>query len=174
MSVFGRFAVAALVFTGSVAVAGYAASNEDFLNDVTSTVQGVTQDMALAGSMISGQQHLAGDGDEGEAGSPKRDSNRIESSSVVTHVELIGGDKRQRIVLLDPEGREVFTHDPEANTTIIAKDVVIPSITLRDDPSATAELRVVTAASPIEVPQDLVQALSTGATDPNVFYRDEL
>ncbi len=172
MSVFGRYAVAALVFTGSVAVAGYAASNEEFHNAVTATVQGVASDMALASTMISGDDHLADP--SLEDGAVKRNDDRIESSSVVTHVELIGGDHKQRIVLLDPEGREVFTHDPEANTTIIAKDVVIPSITLRDDPSATAELRVVTAASPIEVPQELVQALASGATDPNVFYRDEL
>lgn len=168
----GRFAVAALVFTGAAAAGAYAAGNQGFHDRITSVVSGVTDDIALARELVAGDEHLAYAGDD--VGVSKRDEDRIASSSVVTHVEVVGGGARQRIVLLDPDGREVFSHDPEANTTIIAKDVVIPSITVRDDPSATAELRVVTAASSIEAPDELVQALNTGAEQSELFYRDEL
>ena len=95
-------------------------------------------------------------------------------ASVVTHVEVVGGGPRQRIVLLDPNGEEVFTHDPEANTTIIAKDVVIPSITVRDSKDDIAELRVVTAAPAIQAPAELRQALAENAARPDLFYRDDL
>lgn len=173
MSVFGRVAVAALVFTGSVAAAAYAANDQDFYNRVTGTVAGLADNVALAGNMLSGDQHLANPMFEGGSVS-KRNTDRIESSSVVTHVEVIGGGTKQRIVLLDPNGEEVYSHDPESNTTIIAKDVVIPSITVRDDPNAIAELRVVTAAPIIEAPQELRQALASGSLEPELFYRDDL
>ncbi|WP_226582073.1 hypothetical protein [Acuticoccus sediminis] len=171
MSVFGRTAVVALVFTGSVAAAAYAANNEKFYNGVTSTVGNLARHVELASNVMSGDAHIA---DPTVMTTAKRNTDRIESSSVVTHVEVVGGGKRQRIVLLDPEGREVFTHDPEANTTIIAKDVVIPSITVRDSKDDIAELRVVTAAAPIEAPAELRQALAENAARPDLFYRDDL
>ncbi|MBJ3774597.1 hypothetical protein [Acuticoccus mangrovi] len=172
MSVFSRYAVAALVFTGSVAAAAYAANHEDFYNKVTGSVAGMTENFMLAGSMVSGDRHLADYSDDGVG--VKRDTDRIESASVVTHVEVIGGGSKQRIVLLDPDGREVYTHDPLSNTTIIAKDAIIPSITVRDDPDAIAELRVVTAAPAVEAPAELRQALASGADQPELFYREDL
>lgn len=171
MSVLGRTAIVALVFTGSVAAAAYAANNEDFYNGVTSTVGHLTRNVEMASGVMSGEAHIA---DPSGSRVAKRNTDRIESSSVVTHVEVVGGGPRQRIVLLDPNGEEVFTHDPEANTTIIAKDVVIPSITVRDSKDDIAELRVVTAAPAIEAPEGLRQALAENAARPDLFYRDDL
>ncbi len=171
MSVFGRTAIAALVFTGSVAAAAYASNNEDFYNGVTSTVGKLTQNVEMASGVMSGDAHIA---DPSGTRNQKRDMERIESSSVVTHVEVVGGGPRQRIVLLDPNGEEVFTHDPESNTTIIAKDVVIPSITVRDGKDDIAELRVVTAARATEAPAELRQALADNAARSDLFYRDDL
>lgn len=171
MSVFGRTAVVALVFTGSVAAAAYAANNEKFYNGVTSTVGNLVSHVEMASDVMAGDAHIA---DPAGVRTAKRNLERIESSSVVTHVEVVGGGPRQRIVLLDPDGEEVFTHDPEANTTIIAKDVVIPSVTVRDSDSEIAELRVVTAAPAIEAPAALRQALADNAARPDLFYRDDL
>ena len=173
MSVFGRYAVAAFVFTGAVATGAYAANHEDFYNRVTGTVTSLADNVVMASAMMSGDEHLANPELEGET-TVKRNTDRIESSSVVTHVEVIGGGAKQRIVLLDPNGEEVYTHDPEHNMTIIAKDVVIPSITVRDDPNAIAELRVVTAAPAVQAPQELRQALASGAVEPELFYREDL
>lgn len=169
MSVFSRYSVAALVFTGSVAAAAYAANDQRFYDAVTGAVAGVAENFVLASAMMSGDAHLEYGVDEFE----KAYTDRIESASVVTHVEVIGGGPKQRIVLLDPDGNEVYSHDPENNTTIVAKDTIIPSITVRDDPNAVAELRVVTAAPAVEAPEELRQALADG-TRPNLFYREDL
>jgi len=171
MSVFSRYSVAALVLTGSVAAAAYAANDRDFYDSVRGAVAGVTDNFVLAGTMLSGDQHLY---DPADGYDEKPYTDRIESASVVTHVEVIGGGQKQRIVLLDPDGREVYTHDPEKNTTIVAKDTIIPSVTVREDPDATAELRVVTAAPPVEAPEELRQALAAGDQNPGVFYREDL
>ena len=125
MSVLGRTAIVALVFTGSVAAAAYAANNEDFYNGVTSTVSHLTRNVEMASDVMAGDAHIS---DPAGAHVAKRNTDRIESSSVVTHVEVVGGGPRQRIVLLDPNGEEVFTHDPEANTTIIASQVRTPNV----------------------------------------------
>jgi hypothetical protein len=171
MSAFSRFGFAALVFTGSVAAAAYAANNQDFHDSVTVSVANLTDNVLRAGAMMSGDLHLAYDSeDEGE----KTFNDRIDSASVVTHVEVIGGGTKQRIVLLDPNGREVYSHDPVQNTTIIAKDAIIPSVTVRESPSDTAELRVVTAAPAIEAPEELRQALAAGEVEPQLFYREDL
>lgn len=171
MAVYGRIVAAALVFTGSVAAAGYAATHQDFYDEVTGAIGGLARNVEMASDVMSGKAHLD---DPTVADGGKRDFERIESSSVVTHVEVVGGGARQRIVLLDPNGEEVFTHDPEANTTIIAKDVVIPSITVRDGPNEIAELRVVTAAAPVEAPDELRQALASREVQPELFYREDL
>lgn len=170
MSVFGRATVATLVFAGSVGAAIYAANNHEFYDAVTGTVAETAEGVLMAGSLVSGDAHLAGE----DEGFRKTSYDRIEGSSVVTHVEVIGGDGKQRIVLLDPEGREVYTHDPEHNMTIIAKDAIIPSITVRDDPDAIAELRVVTAAPAVEAPEELRQALAFDGPAPDMFYREDL
>jgi hypothetical protein len=138
---------------------------------VRSAVAGVADNFVLAGAMLSGDEHIE-DPTAGYDEKPYTD--RIESASVVTHVEVIGGGPKQRIVLLDPDGREVYTHDPENNTTIVAKDAIIPSVTVRDDPGTTAELRVVTAAPPVEAPEELRQALAAGDRSPGLFYREDL
>lgn len=169
MSVFGRGTIVTLVFAGSVAAAAYAANNEDFYNAVTGAVADTAEGVLMAGSLLSGESYL--DGDEGDR---KTSYDRIEDASVVTHVEVIGGGGTQRIVLLDPQGREVYTHDPANNMTIIAKDAIIPSITVRDDPDAVAELRVVTAAPPVEAPAELRQALAYDGPMPDLFYREDL
>ncbi len=171
MSVFSRFGVAALVFTGSVAAAAYAANNPGFHDRVTMSVAGLAENVVRAGAMMSGDRHLAyGDEDVGR----KTYTDRIDSASVVTHVEVIGGGTKQRIVLLDPNGREVYSHDPVQNTTIIAKDAIIPSVTVREGPEATAELRIVSATPVIEAPEELRQALVAGEVEPQLFYREDL
>lgn len=173
MSVVSRTTLAALVLTGSVAAAAYAANNEDFYASVTNSVANVASHFVTAGAMVAGDYHLEDPAIETIA--DKRYSDRIASSSVVTHVEVIGGGVKQRIVLLNPDGEEVYSHDPENNTTIVAKDVVIPSITVRDSPSDMAELRVVTAAPAIKAPDGLREALVAGVTDqPELFYREDL
>jgi len=169
MSVFSRFSVAALVFAGSVAAAAYAANDQRFYDAVTGAVAGVSENFVLASHMMAAENHL----EYGTDAFEKAYTDRIESASVVTHVEVIGGGPKQRIVLLDPDGREVYTHDPENNTTIVAKDAIIPSITMRDDPDAVAELRIVTAAPAVEAPEELRQALADGAL-PELFYREDL
>jgi len=171
MSVFSRYSAAALVFTGSVAAAAFAANDARVHDAVTGAVAGLTEQFVTAGSMMSGDLHL--EDPTAEVGFEKAYTDRIESASVVTHVEVIGGGQKQRIVLLDPDGREVYSHDPMTNTTIVAKDAIIPSITVRDDPNATAELRVVTAAPAVEAPAELRQALNDG-TRPDLFYREDL
>lgn len=170
MSVFSRTTVVTLVFAGSVAAAAYAANDEDFYNAVTGAVTQTAETVLLAGKMVSGDAHSHGVDDDGR----KTNYDRIDSASVVTHVEVIGGGGTQRIVLLDPEGREVYTHDPDNNMTIVAKDVIIPSITVRDEPGAMAELRVVTAAPAIDAPQELRSALSYNGPRPDMFFREDL
>ncbi|MEM9223836.1 MAG: hypothetical protein AAGB11_15760 [Pseudomonadota bacterium] len=173
MSMLGRTTLGALVFAGSVAAAAYAANNAEFYASVKNSVADVSGHFVTAGRMVSGDAHLA-DPAVMEAGDKLYDD-RIASSSVVTHVEVIGGGPKQRIVLLNPQGQEVFSHDPEANTTIVAKDTIIPSITVRDSASDTAELRVVTAAPKIEAPEALREALVAGVSDqPELFYREDL
>ena len=169
MSVFGRYAVAALVFTGSVAAAAYAANDRQFYDGVTGAVSSLSSNMVRAGSMVSGDVHL-----DDPAYSEKATTDRIEAASVVTHVEVIGGGAKQRIVLLNPDGEEVYSHDPATNTTIVAKDVIVPSITVREAPDSVAELRVVTAAPAIEAPAELRQALAAEETAANLFYREDL
>ena len=173
MSVLSRITIVAAVFTGSVAVAAVAVNDDRVYNAVTGSMTSMAGHFVTAGEMVSGDVHLAGPGQE--LVGDKLYDDRIASSSVVTHVEVIGGGPKQRIVLLNPDGQEVFSHDPEANTTIVAKDAIIPSITVRDTPSATAELRVVTAAPKVEAPAELREALVAGVSEqPELFYREDL
>lgn len=110
-----------------------------------------------------------------DPGVGKVDLSRIESASVVTHVEVVAGDVSPKIVLLDPDGNVVYESDPATNTTVLAKDVIIPSVTVREDPDAIAELRVVTAAPPVRAPVELQEALTAELTEPaGMFYREDL
>lgn len=173
MSVFGRITLAAAVFTGSVAAAALAANNERFYDAVTTSVADVANNFLIAGPMLSGDAHL--DDPSYEQFGDKMYDDRIASSSVVTHVEVVGGGGMQRIVLLNPQGQEVFTHDPEHNTTTVAKDVMIPSITFRDAADSMTELRLVTAAPKIDPPAALREKLVAGITEqPELFYREDL
>ncbi|MEM7694324.1 MAG: hypothetical protein AAF318_07720 [Pseudomonadota bacterium] len=173
MPVFGRTFVVAAIFTGSVAAAAIAANNDRFYGDVTSAMSALAGNFVLAGDLITGDAHLD-DPTVVETGD-KQFNDRIASSSVVTHVEVIGGGPKQRIVLLNPEGQEVFSHDPELNTTTVAKDAVIPSVTVRESDTAIAELRLVTAAPVVETPTELRDALVAGVTNtPELFYREDL
>ena len=173
MSVFGRTTVVATVFAGSVAVAAYAANHDAFKDSVTASMSNMASHFVTAGSMVSGDYHL--DDPTYEELGDKLYNDRIAASSVVTHVEVIGGGPKQRIVLLNPQGQEVFTHDPEQNTTTLAKDVIIPSVTFREGPSDTAELRLVTVAPEIQAPPELREKLIAGVTDqPELFYREDL
>lgn len=165
MSVIGSYKWAGLVFVGAVAVAAYASNNAGFYDRVTGAVTETAHSLALAGAMM-------GSGEEDAF--HKTEFDRIEPASVVTHVEVIGGGGAQRIVLLDPEGREVYTHDPVNNATIIAKDTIIPSITVRDTPDAVAELRVIAAAPAVEAPVELRSALNYDGPSSELFFLDEL
>lgn len=101
--------------------------------------------------------------------------NRIESSSVVTHVEVIGGSQDAKIVLLDPNGDVVFETDPTRNSTVIARDVIVPSVTVRSGEGETVELRVVSAAPPVKAPMALADALENGERlGADIFYRGDL
>ncbi len=105
----------------------------------------------------------------------KVDVSRIESASVVTHVEVVAGNQKPRIVLLDPDGNVVYESDPTTNTTVLAKDVIIPSVTVRETEDAVAELRVVTAAKPVAAPVELQEALTAELNEPEgMFYREDL
>lgn len=172
MSVLGRVTFVAAVFTGSVAVAAVAVNDDRVYDAVTGSMGSMASHFVTAGSMVAGDTHLAAP--ELDTVGDKLYDDRIASSSVVTHVEVIGGGPKQRIVLLNPDGQEVFSHDPAANTTIVAKDAIIPSITVRDNPGAVAELRVVTAAPVVEAPEELRQALAYDDPSPTLFYREDL
>jgi len=173
MSAFGRITLAAAILTGSVAAAALAANNERFYDAVTTSVSDIAGNFVIAGAMLSGDEHLADP--SYEQFGDKIFDDRIPSSSVVTHVEVVGGGPKQRIVLLNPQGQEVFTHDPESNTTIVAKDVIIPSVTFRDAPDAMTELRLITAAPRIEAPEELREKLVAGISEqPELFYREDL
>lgn len=113
--------------------------------------------------------------DDGHGTAGKVDVSRIESAAVVTHVEVVAGDQRPRIVLLDPDGAVVYESDPTTNTTVLAKDVIIPSVTVRETDDAVAELRVVTAAKPVAAPVELQEALTAELDEPvGMFYREDL
>ena len=104
-----------------------------------------------------------------------RDQSRIENSSVVTHVEVIGGSQDAKIVLLDPNGDVVFETDPTRNATVIARDVIVPSVTVRSGDGETVELRVVSAAPPVRAPLSLAEALESGERlGADIFYRGDL
>ncbi len=166
-----RWVLGVAVFLGAGAAAVYASADPRFYTVVTSNVAGLSDHFVQAGTMVAGDVHLQDP--TADIGMFKNDD-RIEAASVVTHVEVIGGGPTQRIVLLNPRGEEVFRHDPEANTTIVAKDAIIPSVTLRDAPDAIAELRVVTAAPVIEAPAELQAALTEGLEPRDLFYRGDL
>ena len=68
----------------------------------------------------------------------------IDPASVVSHVELIG-PKGTVVEFRDPQGRLVFRSDPVTNTTVVAKNTVIPSFTVVERAGDRAELKLVNA-----------------------------
>lgn len=165
VSMFRRIAFGALVLGASVAFA--------FLSE-----RGTAPYAVDLTELLADEEHLRApvtyeDGREGTSG--KVDLSRIESASVVTHVEVVSGDRPPKIILLDPDGNVVYESDPANNTTTLARDVIIPSVTVREDPDAVAELRVVTAAPPVRAPVELQEALTAELTEPaGMFYREDL
>src|SRR6266542_1863445 len=65
--------------------------------------------------------------------------------SAVTAVEVVGL-RNTAVVYRDREGRVLFRTDPVSNATLVAKDVVLPEITIRDSGRSTVN------PVPIEVP----------------------
>ena len=69
----------------------------------------------------------------------------INPASVVSHVELIG-PKGTIVEFRDPTGKLVYRSDPVTNTTIVAKNAVIPSFTVKEKAGDVAELTLVNTA----------------------------
>ncbi len=63
----------------------------------------------------------------------------------ITAVEVVGL-RNTAVVYRDREGRVLFRTDPVSNATLVAKDVVLPEITIRDSGRSTVN------PVPIEVP----------------------
>ncbi|MFN0263644.1 hypothetical protein ACKTEK_07170 [Tepidamorphus sp. 3E244] len=98
------------------------------------------------GSLVSA---LAPHGAEGKT-DRRIVTKQMPASAAATHVEVVGnfGGEQPEIVLLGPDGTEIYRNDPANNLTIVARDAIIPSITVRDDADATAQLLVVAAENP--------------------------
>jgi hypothetical protein len=67
---------------------------------------------------------------------------RTADRPTISAVEVVGL-RNTAIVYRDREGRILFRTDPLTNATLVAKDVVLPEITIRDNPA--------TAVSPVPV-----------------------
>ena len=89
MSVFSRFSVAALVFTGSVAAAAYAAHDSRVYGAITGAAAGLTEQLLTAGTMMAGERHIEDPSFATEY--EKLYTDRLEPAASVTHVEVIGG-----------------------------------------------------------------------------------
>ncbi|MDR3374375.1 MAG: hypothetical protein P4L98_11665 [Ancalomicrobiaceae bacterium] len=76
----------------------------------------------------------------------------IDPASVVSHVELIG-PKGTIVEFRDPAGKLVYRSDPVTNTTIVAKNTVIPSFTVKEKAGDVAELKLVNTAGELPVGQ---------------------
>jgi hypothetical protein len=63
--------------------------------------------------------------------------------TVITSIEVVGLS-HTAIVYRDRDGRLLFKSDPMSNVTLVAKDVVLPQVTIRDDQN--------TDVAPISVP----------------------
>ena len=72
----------------------------------------------------------------------------LDPAAVVSHVELIG-PKGTVVEFRDPRGKIVFRSDPLSNTTVVARDAIIPSFTSREKPGDLAQLKLVNTAEPV-------------------------
>lgn len=75
----------------------------------------------------------------------------VDPATVVSHVELIG-PKGAVVEFRDPSGNLVYRSDPLNNTTVVSKNVVIPSFTVREREGDTAELTLVNIPEKPEAP----------------------
>ena len=66
----------------------------------------------------------------------------VDPAAVVSHVELIG-PKGAVVEFRDPAGNLVYRSDPVTNTTVVSKNTVIPSFTVREREGDMAELKLV-------------------------------
>jgi hypothetical protein len=82
----------------------------------------------------------------------------IDPAAVVSHVELIG-PKGAVVEFRDPAGNLVYRSDPVNNTTVVAKNVVIPSFTVREREGDMAEMTLV------NTPEDKAAAEATPRTE---------
>jgi hypothetical protein len=71
----------------------------------------------------------------------------IDPASVVSHVELIG-PKGTVVEFRDPKGRLVYRSDPVSNTTMVAKNTIIPSFTVLERAGDRADLKLVNTETP--------------------------
>jgi hypothetical protein len=71
----------------------------------------------------------------------------VDPASVVTHVELIG-PKGTVVEFRDPKGRIVYRTDPVSNTTMVAKNTIIPSFTVLEHAGDQAKLTLVNTDAP--------------------------
>jgi hypothetical protein len=60
---------------------------------------------------------------------------REHAKQIVTTVEVVGV-RNAAVVYRDREGRILFSTDPLANVTVVAKDVELPELTIRETPTA--------------------------------------
>jgi hypothetical protein len=68
----------------------------------------------------------------------------------ITAVEVVGL-RDTAIVYRDREGRVLFRTDPLSNATLVAKDVILPEITIRD--SGRSAVNPVPVEVPVRVPE---------------------
>jgi hypothetical protein len=74
----------------------------------------------------------------------------VDPASVVSHVELIG-PKGTIVEFRDPQGRLVYRSDPVTNTTMVAKNTIIPSFTVVERAGDRAELHLVNTEASAKV-----------------------
>lgn len=71
----------------------------------------------------------------------------VDPAAVVSHVELIG-PKGAVVEFRDPAGNLVYRSDPVNNTTVVSKNVIIPSFTVRERAGDLAEMTLVNTPEP--------------------------
>lgn len=88
---------------------------------VSGTAQGTDARVAVASAGLE----RSGKGDRGLVATPARAASRV------TSVELVGVTNTT-VILRDREGTVVFQSDPVTNTTLVGKDVDIPTVTVKE------------------------------------------
>jgi hypothetical protein len=83
---------------------------------------------------------------------------RTPKRSTVSTVELVGVSQA-KVILRDRDGRILFQADPLSNTTVLARDVDLPVLTVKDEDRSPVVQRPVTA--PTERREESEQPVST-------------